>query len=130
MSRRFDIDGLLDIVSQIIDLAFSEDEPKPTQYARTRLRLLLYDVSNQAVDEGWSHFPRGAVTTDDQGGLRVEWNHDCMNIALVVGAKESDKSYVYFGMDPLPGRTYPAEPASLASCLEKLVVTQNILGEL
>ena len=67
---------------------------KPTQFAFERVTEVLsraYSTINQRGHE----FPRGSVTTDETGGIRIEWFGDDRAVRLAIPANKVGHEYIY-----------------------------------
>jgi hypothetical protein len=94
------------ILRQILDLANGDSTDDdgvlaPTVHAMGQTTRLLIHASTIV----WQHcmatgrtfiFPRGFVSTDSEGGLRIEWTKPGASLRLVIAAGETGKSYLYF----------------------------------
>jgi len=111
-----DPSGFADTLVQIRELATGDQSDeygllRPTTYAQQRTLELLsqsfFIVVAGLASEGQrcSRFPHGAVTTDDQGGLRIEWAEGDRAVHLVVPSEPDGQSYIYHEM----GQDYAAE---------------------
>ncbi len=79
---------------------------KPTRYAFDRVISLLVDVAIDASPRGG--VPLGCVSTDSEGGVRIEWVRDAVSVHLVVPAADSNEAYVYHEI----GSNYATEDAT------------------
>lgn len=88
------------------ELALLRSEPeenefvRPTEYALQRIEEILEQTASAIAE-----FPVGYVTTDEKGGIRIEWWHertDCVH--LVVGPTESAEQYLFYKFGDDEGR--------------------------
>ena len=92
------------IMCQIFDMANgapTDDDGvlAPTKHSMTQTTSLLIQASTIV----WRHtsglaftFPRGFVSTDSEGGLRIEWTKPGASLRLVIAANNHGKSYLYY----------------------------------
>ncbi len=127
-----DPSGFADIVREIGELASGDESDeygvlRPSDYAyRTTMQLLKRSFSllstgkSRLEAQQCRRFPRGAVSTDEQGGLRIEWVEGDRAVHLVVPAEPGGQSYIYHEI----GQDYAAEKrvsgSALASWLARL----------
>ncbi|MBU4272740.1 MAG: hypothetical protein KKE86_01490 [Planctomycetes bacterium] len=78
---------------------------QPTKHAFDKVIDLLIDA---AIDAAPRKIPRGCVSTDSEGGVRIEWVRDTSSVHLVVPATNSSVSYVYHEV----GNNYATEDAT------------------
>jgi hypothetical protein len=81
-------------------------------------------------DPKWK-FPKGFVSTDEYGGLRIEWWHERTHcITLAVGHDEKSPSYVFIKRGEGDKGVVQRQvfPAWLASRLGELNVQRSIQG--
>ncbi len=86
---------------------------RPTQHAFDRSVDLLVDANRQCP------IPAGCVSTDSEGGVRIEWIRPTASVHLVVPAKENRVPYVYHEVDA-EYATEDATPELLADRIRKL----------
>lgn len=93
------------VLRQILDLANGEKMDDdgilaPTNHAMQQTTRLLIHASTIV----WQHclstgrtfiFPRGFVSTDSEGGLRIEWTKGDASLRLVIAGSKAGKSYLY-----------------------------------
>ncbi len=108
---------------QLIDL-WKEPEKddygrlRPTQHAFDRSVCLLVDAAIEA-NRQQRQIPSGCVSTDSEGGVRIEWIRPTASVHLVVPAARNDVAYVYHQV----GDDYATEdvtPGLLAYCLRRI----------
>lgn len=63
--------------------------------------------------------PAAVVSSDEQGGIRVEWVRDTASVHLVIPADERSERYIYVEVGE-EYRTEPATPAALARALRNI----------
>jgi hypothetical protein len=67
---------------------------KPTQDAFERTVYLLVDAAIDVYPQQ-REIPFGCVSTDSEGGVRIEWVRDGASVHLAVPARKDDTAYVY-----------------------------------
>jgi len=122
--------GFMDILCQIADLAGGDETDeygilRPSGYAlRTTFDLFLGTLMaslEQAVrHDKKRRFPRGCVTTDEQGGLRIEWADEDRAVHLVVPAAQGGRSYIYHELGEAYGTEDRVSGSVLACWLQRL----------
>lgn len=99
------LSGISQISQQIMDLIGGEESDeygilRPTSYALSKTQELLMELSVICImsadvrGEGWI-FPRGAVTTDEAGGIHIEWLEGNAAIRIVIPSDDSKCPYIY-----------------------------------
>lgn len=118
-------DGFEATIHQIIELIAGDESDeygilRPTQFSIERVTIVLSRAYTTAMMRHPSGgFPRGSVTTDEAGGIRIEWVADGGAVRLVIPSQEGGQEYIYYergedyGTDKVSGR-------SLADRLQKL----------
>ena len=106
------IDYLSLIMGQLVELwngPQSDDYGRlqPTQDAFDKVIGLLVDAAIEAYRKD-SQIPLGCVSTDSEGGVRIEWLRNGASVHLVVPAANSDEAYVYHEI----GNNYATEDAT------------------
>ena len=97
---------------QLVDLWNEPEEEddygrlKPTQDAFDMSVQLLVDAAIEAHPQ--HQIPSGCVSTDSEGGVRIEWIRPTASVHLVVPAKENHMPYVYHEV----GNDYATEDAT------------------
>ncbi len=81
---------------------------QPTKHAFGKAIDLLV---NAAIDAYPRQIPSGCVSTDSEGGVRIEWVRETSSVHLVVPATNSSESYVYHEVD----NNYATEDATSES---------------
>jgi hypothetical protein len=109
----FDLVGFEATLRQIGELASGEEIDeygilRPTHYAFLRAVTLLNRALRAMMDASMRRdrpctFPRGAVTTDENGGLRIEWSDDDRAVHLVVPSRDDGRSYIYYEIGQIYG---------------------------
>ena len=110
------------IVRQLIDLWKEPEEDddgrlRPTRYAFDRSVCLLVDAAIEAHPQ--CRIPSGCVSTDSEGGVRIEWVRPTASVHLVVPAARDREAYVYHQV----GNDYATEdvtPERLAYWLHRI----------
>lgn len=94
----------------------TEDEPAATDEAYRAARDILISA---AINAGLSGrpIPHGYVTTDPEGGIRIEWFRDEVRVHLIIRATRERGGYVYYHRESGHG-TEPATAYSLAKWLK------------
>lgn len=117
------IHHLSPIVRQLIDLWKEPEEDdygrlKPTQDAFDGSVRLLVDAAIEAYSQQ-RQIPSGCVSTDSEGGVRIEWVRPTASVHLVVPASRESVAYVYHEV----GNDYATEdvtPERLAYWLHRI----------
>lgn len=115
------ISYLSPIVRQLVELwngpEFDEyGVLRPTQDAFGKAISILVDAAIIAHRER-GRIPSGCVSTDSEGGVRIEWVRETSSVHLVVPAANSSESYVYHEVDN-GYATEDATPESLSNWLK------------
>lgn len=102
---QYDIAGLARLLSQLAELVRGDEFDdqgvlRPTEYSLVRFMEVLPPawslVCEQQITTGLpASFPRGNLTTDENGGIRVEWRAPNATVHLVLGSSKSSESYIY-----------------------------------
>ncbi len=97
------------IVGQLVELwkgpeADDYGRLQPTQYAFDKVIQLLVDAAIVTYPNG-HQIPGGSVSTDSEGGVRIEWIRDSARVHLVVPATDQKAAYVYHEV----GKDYATE---------------------
>lgn len=102
----------------------------PTRRAVERTFYLLEEIVNSLMASN-SRFPEGFVTTDDRGGLRIEWWQQRTHcVTLVIDAKDESKDYVFKKLDDGKGTmNRPVVPQEIAEQLKIISQLQTDAGE-
>lgn len=122
----FDLSGYVRTMQQINDLAAGEESDeygvlRPTKHARRITRKVLRVALEDALCRKPSLFPRGAVTTDENGGLRIEWSDGDTAVCLVIPAQKGGQSYIYHEHGNAYGTTGRVTGSLLSSRLQKFL---------
>lgn len=131
LASTLDLGGFTQTVRQIRELTVGDEADeyghlRPTEYALD----ITMKVLRRALDAGVEYaarrdvrcpFPRGAVTTDESGGLRIEWLEDDAAVRLVIPAEDGGQSYIYHESGDDYG-TVDVSGGKLASWLHLLLV--------
>jgi hypothetical protein len=64
---------------------------RPSLFAFRRTFHLIYNAALQLRE----HFPAAAVSTDSEGGIRVQWIRPERQVRLIVPAAEGGQQYIY-----------------------------------
>jgi hypothetical protein len=89
---------------------------RPTGFAFATTRDLLVGAATQIGEP----FPRAAVSTDSEGGVRVQWIRPACQVRLVVPATSEGRGYIYHEEGDQYGLVEPVSVAALASWLSWL----------
>ncbi len=94
-----DIRYLSSIISQLVALYEGDEtddygELRPTKHSFERTCEILTDTAISLAREG-RRISHGCVSTDTEGGVRVEWRRAHGNLHLVIPSDERKKSYIY-----------------------------------
>ncbi len=106
------IDHLSPILRQLLELRDGPENDdygrlQPTQHAYNTTVELLVDAAIDAQSER-RQIPHGCVSTDSEGGVRIEWIREEASVHLVVPAEQSKAPYVYHEV----GGKYATEEAT------------------
>ncbi len=94
----------------------TEDEPAATLDAYSAAREMLIHAAITAGREGRA-IPKGCVSTDPEGGVRIEWFCTDARVHLVIRAAHGRGGYIYHRSAASYG-TVPATAYSLARWLK------------
>ena len=94
-----DIKHLSSILAQLGELHGGPERDeygilRPTDHAFNRTLSLLIDTAIVAATRGNS-VPYGCVSTDSEGGVRIEWVGSMCSVHLVIPSAPQEKSYIY-----------------------------------
>lgn len=112
------------MVSDLRELVLGEETDdygvlRPTSCALNFTLRLLFECATRLGPR--VVFPYGSISTDYEGGIRIEWQNRKHSVRLVVPARLDGKRYIYFE----DGTTYRAVPtvtaAELCQPLEALL---------
>ncbi len=125
LSSLIQIKYLSSLIQQLIEVRSAPEHDdhgvlRASQHAFDASCNLLVDAAIVSALAGGS-IPNGCVSTDSEGGVRIEWVRDAASVHLVVPASDARGGYVYREV----GTTYGTEPAtaeSLARCLRVIEV--------
>jgi len=119
----FELSTYQDILRQIDDLSSGDETDeygvlRPTDHAIAETRKVLDSAVRARLGQSVHGrtaplFPRGCVTTDEEGGLRIEWWGEGRAVHLVVRAAPGGRSYIYHEL----GEVYAAEDRVTGSVL-------------
>lgn len=90
---------------------------RPTKSAFDETVTLLVDTAT--VLGGRKQIPRGCVSVDSVGGVRVEWVRDQCNVHLAVPASDETESYIFHEFNGNYA-TEEATPEGLAEWLRRV----------
>lgn len=118
------------IVQQLAALAAAEPEDedgvlRPTMRALQRTNKILLDASTVFLlswrgSDSQLVFPKGFVSTDNEGGIRIEWMWPNSSVRLIVPATTDGKEYIYFEFGEQRGSHRRVDGALLARLLKQL----------
>ncbi len=99
LAPKVNISQLTNMMKNLLDLLDldTEDEYgilRPNDYAFKMAMNLIIDTYTMMGDE----FPQGSSSTDDQGGIRINWKNsqkDC-RVCLFCPSNPEQKSYIYY----------------------------------
>lgn len=116
-----DIKYLSPLIKQIVDLRHGPESDeygvlRPTKDVYDSTCALLINAAIVSAIQARKPIPYGCVSTDSQGGVRIEWVRDSASIHLIVPASEDRDAYVYHEEGSIYG-TEPASAEALASWL-------------
>ena len=111
------------IVGQLVELWQEPEEDeygrlRPTRHAFDRSVDLLVDAAIEA-NHRQRRIPAGCVSTDSEGGVRIEWIRPTGSVHLVVPAARDPVAYVYHQVDN-DYATEDATPERLAYWLRRI----------
>jgi hypothetical protein len=89
---------------------------RPTRYAIRKLLPLLINAGLQAR----KRVPYGAATTDDEGGIRLEWHWRGREVRLVIPASSEGQHYIYHELGDEYGLEMHVNAVTLANWLDWL----------
>ncbi len=92
---------------------------RPTEYAFEAAGGLLLEAAVLAAREG-RQIPHGCVSTDSEGGVRIEWIRPASSLHLVIPASEDREAYLYHEV----GDDYATEPVTPESLAQWLSAVQ------
>src|SRR5262249_8565369 len=84
---------------------------RPTEYAFNTAWELLVGASHEMTGS----FPRASVSTDSEGGIRVQWLRPERQVRLVIPSVEGKRQYIYHE----EGDRYDLEETVSASTLAR-----------
>jgi len=118
----FDPSGFADVFRQIGDLTSGDETDeygvlRPSDHA---LRSTIEVLIGTLIARKAGTFPRGCVTTDEHGGLRIEWSDDDRAVHLVVPAAHGGRSYIYHELGDSYGTEKRVSGSVLAHWLQRL----------
>ena len=95
-----EIGGMLSpIVLQLVELC---NGPEDDEFGRLRPTRDAFDAAIQLLSDaalkeacGDRKIPGGCVSTDSEGGVRIEWITDRAGVHLVLPSKKSEPAYLY-----------------------------------
>ena len=126
----FDHSAFSDILRQIDDLSSGDETDeygvlRPTDHAIQSTKEVLFTALMAVLGQAARHrkasaFPRGCVTTDERGGLRIEWSEDGRAVHLVIPAEPGGRSYIYHELGEVYGAEDRVAGSVLAYWLQKL----------
>jgi hypothetical protein len=119
------------IIGQIAELAsgeeIDEDTLRPTDYAIAQTHSILWRACQVLLADSINrgvifHFPKGYVSTDSCGGLRIEWTsaQKRFSVRLVVPPQEGGTEYLYHEFGAEFGSQRKVTGALLASMLKHI----------
>ena len=89
---------------------------RPTRYAIRKVLELLVSAGLQTQ----RRVPYGAPSTDDEGGIRIEWHWRGRDLRLVIPASAEGQHYVYHELDDAYGLETHIDATTLAKWLDWL----------
>jgi rubrerythrin len=101
------------LIGQLIELRNAEESDeygilRATEPAYKRACGLLIDAAIFAALDGDRQIPQGCVSTDSEGGVRIEWVRPASSVHLAIPAPSNRAAYIYHEI----GDEYATEPAS------------------
>lgn len=109
------LDEMLQDLKQLLgDNDYNEDYLKPTNYAVESVESLFTSIKLLLKKP----FPRGTIYPDGDGGLRVEWMRDGIELRLIISATEKGKQYIYYELENVYAVEYNVTPNNLSNWLE------------
>lgn len=112
------ISAMLTSIREIMSEELEEcDIRRPTPHSLLRVLSILLPANQMMLGE----LPRGAVASDTEGGIRIEWRSGEKEVRLVVSDAERQESYIYYEEgDEYDIETNP-ESGTLANWLRWLI---------
>ncbi|CAN5573042.1 hypothetical protein BH10CHL1_BH10CHL1_51180 [soil metagenome] len=94
---------MLSSINALLDEEAEDDYGilRPTDNVIETAFQMLIDSSDQMAQL----FPYGSISTDSEGGIRIEWNNKERDVRLVIPAIENKSPYIYYDS----GETYGLE---------------------
>jgi hypothetical protein len=89
----------------------------PTAFSFETACTLVREVADRLQ----SGFPRGWVTPDSEGGIRIEWSRGARQVRLVVPAREGGQRYLYWEEESQASLDQNVSSQSLAEKLSWLI---------
>jgi hypothetical protein len=118
---RADIRYVSTLLKKLAELRCSEESDEYGALQTTELAYeiacrILIETSILAASQG-RRIPRGAVSSDSEGGVRIQWIRENKTVHLGVPGQSEEDSYVYHEVN----RDYGVEPATPSTLAEWLV---------
>ena len=115
--------GSVPLVAKLVNLWKGPEKDdygrlRPTQHAFDRSACLLIAAAIE-VKHQQRQIPAGCVSTDSEGGVRIEWIRPTVSVHLVVPAGRDRVAYVYHEVDN-DYATEDATPERLAYWLRRI----------
>jgi hypothetical protein len=118
--------GQVHLSAMVRDLNALRDGPESDEYGALRPSIHAYETSMQlltgaatlASQEGWQ-CALGCVSTDSEGGVRVEWVRDRRSVHLVAPKSSDANAYLYHEVGD-DYATEDATPEGLARWLREI----------
>lgn len=126
-----DLNGFSETIRQIAFVASGDESDeygvlRPTPSAMKKTLEVLARALNAIIENSKSarkkfSFPRGSVTTDESGGIRIEWSRPAAAVHLVIAAEvKVGRSYIYHERGGEYGADNTVTGGRLASWLKLL----------
>jgi hypothetical protein len=102
----------------------SEEEIPPTAHAVKTASQLLREANRKIK----TNFPCGSVSTDDVGGIRIQWQGQNREVRLIIAALPEGRSYIYHEQGDDYGKEREVTSENLAHWLDHLPDKPELYG--
>jgi hypothetical protein len=114
-SIQANIQHLATIFGQLSELRGEEESDefgvlRPTDFAFQAAGGLLLEAAVAAARDG-REIPHGCVSTDSEGGIRIEWVRPRSSVHLVIPASPDREAYLYHEVE----NNYASEPVTVTT---------------
>lgn len=101
------------------EMQSTDEEPRATQVAYEQAKSTIVEAMIECGLEK-RQIPKGYVSTDSEGGIRIEWLCPSARVVMVNRAKQDQNGYIYCRTDSKSG-TFPTTGFYLAKALKNIV---------